>query len=160
MFEGLRFAHWKPEIDAEGIAVLTLGRAGLVEPSGRAPGQGRRLAPGAVPGPAEHRIDVSGSQHGLAGPGQARGGHPVRQAARVSRLVSGDTGTASSEINFLLNGRITICFAAAAPSRDRRARPHRSSSQLASNPNCQKSLALVGAPNAANLPCSLRASRE
>ena len=28
MFEGLRFAHWKAEIDAEGIAILTFDRAG------------------------------------------------------------------------------------------------------------------------------------
>jgi 3-hydroxyacyl-CoA dehydrogenase/enoyl-CoA hydratase/3-hydroxybutyryl-CoA epimerase len=28
MFEGLRFSHWKTEIDAEGIAVLTFDRAG------------------------------------------------------------------------------------------------------------------------------------
>ena len=28
MFEGLRFAHWKAEADAEGIVVLTFDRAG------------------------------------------------------------------------------------------------------------------------------------
>ncbi|HEY6545971.1 MAG TPA: enoyl-CoA hydratase-related protein, partial [Dokdonella sp.] len=28
MFEGLRFQHWQPERDAEGIVVLTLDRAG------------------------------------------------------------------------------------------------------------------------------------
>ena len=28
MFEGLRFLHWKAEIDAEGIAILTFDRSG------------------------------------------------------------------------------------------------------------------------------------
>jgi 3-hydroxyacyl-CoA dehydrogenase/enoyl-CoA hydratase/3-hydroxybutyryl-CoA epimerase len=28
MFEGLRFQHWQPERDGEGIVVLTLDRAG------------------------------------------------------------------------------------------------------------------------------------
>src|SRR3546814_5071126 len=74
---------------------------------------------------------------------------------RYARATSADRATRAASRSYTVASK-----AAAAPSRDRRARPHRSSSQLASNPNCQKSLALVGAPSAANLPCSLRARSE